>query len=251
MNDTGWLGVLAWVLQPGAAAYALRLSRLFGTRRVGWFVCCAFLCLALLHISHLISPRGSGIGMVDLLISVLLLIGLAHFETVFSGQLRSEGSERQLRAELKSITTRNLDLEETNRTLLELNARRDRNEEELKECARQFRSLFFDNPQPMWIFDLRSLKFLEINKAALREYGFTEAEFMALTPRGLHRAEDLDAFIQDAARPKSSEGARGAWQHYRKDGALIDVEVTASDLFYAQRPARLVVAQNVSRRQAL
>src|SRR5207302_1077837 len=142
-------------------------------------------------------------------------------------------------------------LEETNRTLLELNARRDRNEEELKESARQFRSLFLDNPQPMWIFDLRSLKFLEINKATLREYAFTEAELMALTPRGLHPAQDLDAFIQDAARPKSSEGARSTWQHYRKDGTVIDVEVTACDLFYAQRPARLVVAQNVSRRRAL
>jgi|ERR1041385_7546734 PAS domain S-box-containing protein len=251
MSDTGWLGVLAWVLQPGAAVYALRLNRLFGTRRVGWSVCAAFLSLAVLHVIHLADPRGSGIGFVDVLISALLLIGLAHVESVFSSQACFETKENKLRKELRSVTRRNQDLEEANLTLHELNSQHDQAERELKESARQFRSLFLDNPQPMWIFDLRELRFLEVNKAALREYGFTESEFMALTPRSLHPENDLDAFLQDTARPKPAAGSRSLWQHFHKDGALIDVEVTACDLFYSHRPARLILAQNVTRKQQL
>src|SRR5438874_5585078 len=177
MSDTGWLGVLAWVLQPGAAIYALRLNRLFGTRRVGWSVCAAFFALAVLHVIHLLSPRGSGVGFMDVLVSILLLICFAHLEAVFGGQAHYQTREQQLRSDLRSVTKRNADLEDANRALHELNAERQQREEELKESARQFRALFLDNPQPMWIFDLRSCNFLEVNRAALREYGFTESEF--------------------------------------------------------------------------
>src|SRR5437660_983946 len=128
MNDMGLLGVLAWVLQPGAAVYALRLSRLFGTRRVGWFICAAFLSLALLHIIHLISPRGTQVGFLDVLISILLLIGLAHLDAVFGGQARFEGKQHELRKELRLMSKRNEELEDANRTLHEMNAEREERE---------------------------------------------------------------------------------------------------------------------------
>src|SRR5438270_12068895 len=111
MNDMGWLGLLAWVLQPGAAVYALRINRLFGIRRVGWCVCFAFFSLAFIHVIHLLGPRGQGAGLIDLLISLLLLIGLAHVEAVFGRELRFAGKEHQLRAELRSANRRTQDLE--------------------------------------------------------------------------------------------------------------------------------------------
>jgi len=251
MSDMGWLGLLAWVLQPGAAVYALRLNRLFGIRRVGWCVCFAFLSLALIHLLHLLDPRGGGAGFIDLLISLLLLIGLAHIDSVFGSQLRFEGKEQQLKKDLRSMTRRFQELEDANASLYRLNTHHDQRSKELEQSARQFQALFLENPLPMWIFDLRSLNFLEVNRAALREYGFTEAEFMALSPRGLYPAEDVEAFIQDATRPKSAAGNRSIWRHVLKDGNVIDVELTACDLFYSERPARLVVAENVTRKQQL
>jgi two-component system cell cycle sensor histidine kinase/response regulator CckA len=251
MSETGWLAILAWVLQPCSAVYALRISRLFGTRRVGWCVWFSFFCLALIHIIHLVNPRGPGIGFMDLLISLLLLIGLAHIDAVFGREARFEGKESQLRTELRSVTRRAQDFEDANVLLHRLNTQYEQRAQELEESARQFQSLFRDNPQAMWIFDLRSLNFLEVNRAALREYGYTEAEFMALTPRSLHLEPDLETFIQDAARPKPPGSQSSLWQHCLKDGSIIDVEVTACDLFYAQRPARLVLVHNITCKRQL
>lgn len=214
-------------------------------------MCFAFLSLALIHVLHLLDPRGGSIGFIDLLISLLLLIGLAHIESVFGSQLRFEGKEHTLRSELRSLSRRFEEIEESNASLSRLNSQHVQRSQELEQSARQFHTLFMENPLPMWIIDLRSLGFLEVNRAALREYGFTEAEFRAVSPRGLYPAEDVEAFIQDAARPKPAGGNRTTWRHVHKDGAIADVELTACDLFYAERPARLVIVENVTRKRQL
>ncbi len=43
-----------------------------------------------------------------------------------------------------------------------------------------FRILFTNNPQPMWVYDLRTLKFLEVNNAAIDRYGYSRDEFLGM-----------------------------------------------------------------------
>ena len=49
----------------------------------------------------------------------------------------------------------------------------------------RFRVLFADNPLPMWVFDLKTLYFLEVNKAAMKAYGYSRDEFLRLTIRDI------------------------------------------------------------------
>jgi hypothetical protein len=102
------MGFTAGVLQFIVAAYALRLSRRFGTMRVGWSLFWAFLLLAVLHLTQSVM-HGSGstefglkVDAMDALISMLLLIGLVHLEAMLKERVRVEQEEKRLRAELES-----------------------------------------------------------------------------------------------------------------------------------------------------
>jgi hypothetical protein len=102
------MGFTAGVLQFVVAAYALRLSRRFGTMRVGWSLFWAFLLLAVLHLTQSImhvngsTEFGLKVDAMDVLISMLLLIGLVHLEALLKERVRVEQEEKRLRAELES-----------------------------------------------------------------------------------------------------------------------------------------------------
>jgi phage host-nuclease inhibitor protein Gam len=102
------MGFITGALQFAVAGYALRLNRIFGTARVGWSLFWAFALLALLHLFQSISsfnsgePLGVEIEVMYSLISLLLLTGMVHLETLLKERLRFEREERRLRAELES-----------------------------------------------------------------------------------------------------------------------------------------------------
>ncbi len=111
---------------------------------------------------------------------------------------------------------------------------------------RHYRLLFENNPAPMWVFDCHTLKFLDVNTAATDHYGYTRDEFLAMTIRDIRPSEAVPAL--DAHLRMVPEGPSGpaVWRHQKKDGTLIDVEITANDLPFGERSARLVLARDVT-----
>jgi len=111
-----------------------------------------------------------------------------------------------------------------------------------------FRQLFDGSPMPMWVFDRETLRFLEVNRAAIEHYGYPRERFLEMTirdirPRG--EVERLDRYLAGV----SPEGRRtGAWRHLRADGTEIDVEIASDELELDGRDARLVVATDISER---
>jgi len=133
--------------------------------------------------------------------------------------------------------------------LLQVIGRLRQEKETLRESEALYRFLFVENPQPMWIFDLRSLRLLNLNNAALQLYGFSQQEWANLTASELFAPAAAAAFRRDVAKPCSGPQFRGRWQHRRRDRTLIDVEITAVDLKYSGYPARLILATDVSEQQ--
>ncbi len=117
----------------------------------------------------------------------------------------------------------------------------------------RFDDLFQDHPQPMWIYDLVSLRFLRVNAAACRHYGYSEAEFLRMTIRDIRPpseharlAADLAATAHLHALPQSS----GVWTHMKRDGRPISVRISSHALIYEGRRARLVFAFDVTQQVA-
>lgn len=248
-------GALAWFiasLQPAVAGYALRLNRNFGTQRVGWWLFVAFCLLALSHLmqrSQIFPGQSSTQASVilELLLPLLLLIGMAHTETVFVSRLRVERNQRALVLDLESkAQEKTAALCRENDNLLDEIARERQRHKTLQDSEREYRLLFANIPQPIWVFDLRSFRILAVNNSALSQYGFSPEEFLARSACELLPPEDVPAFLQDAAQPACGLQSPGLWRHRTKHGALLNVETTVVDLRFAGCPARLILARNLT-----
>ncbi len=112
----------------------------------------------------------------------------------------------------------------------------------------QYRHLFEANPTPMWVYDVETLRILEVNAAAIAQYGYTREEFLARTARDIRPAQEL-AQAPELILQADGAGFRGRWRHQRKDGAVIFVSLYSSPLTFAGRAARMVVATDVSEQQ--
>jgi PAS domain S-box-containing protein len=128
---------------------------------------------------------------------------------------------------------------------------RKRAEEELLQSEQRYRLLFERNPQPMWVFDLETLFFLEVNDAAIQHYGYAREEFLAMTIKDIRPAEDIPNLLANVSGVTSQHEDAGIWKHRKKDGTIIDVEITAHELTFYGRHAQLVLAYDVTERGTL
>ncbi len=248
------LGLVQCVIPP----YAFRLTRVFGTTRVGWVLFAVFSLMALLQVIRATVPTSWGtdpnlaFDVLSFLIPILLLIGMVHIETLFKERLRLEQEEKKLRDALETaVKQRTAELDTANDELRREISLRKQGEEELRKSKEQYRFLFEENPQPMWIYDLEDSHFLAFNSATLRTYGYDGTELRDLTFKDLWSAGQLERFETLTTRSSAGTQHRGFWQHRRKDGSVMEVEIAWLDLVYASRRARLVLAHDVSAQRLL
>jgi diguanylate cyclase (GGDEF)-like protein/PAS domain S-box-containing protein len=117
-------------------------------------------------------------------------------------------------------------------------------ERQLRQSEAEFRLLFFNNPLPAWVFDRETHTIVEVNEQAIAYYGYSREEFIGL------RVSDLVVPGQLPARNETDARNR-TYRHRTKDGRQIEVETTAHPLTFHDRPAMLVIAQDVTARNAL
>ena len=128
---------------------------------------------------------------------------------------------------------------------------RRRSEEALRKSESMFRLLFSHTPLPTWVFDTETGKFLEVNEAAVKQYGYSEDEFRRMSVLDLQPLSDRGMAKEIWRHPSLEAFHRGQWRHAGKDGRIFKVELVAHELEYAGRRVRLVVAQDISERQQL
>lgn len=124
----------------------------------------------------------------------------------------------------------------------ELEARR-----KLGESEAHYRLLFERNPQPMFVLDEETLRYLDVNDAALRHYGYTREEFLRMTAADLRPTDDVAQF-HFAHSSDWPVDERRQFRHRKRNGDVIDVEIVRDFITYQGRPARLVLATDVTER---
>ncbi|HJQ22860.1 MAG TPA: PAS domain S-box protein [Blastocatellia bacterium] len=127
---------------------------------------------------------------------------------------------------------------------------RQRATEALRQSEERYRRLFESTPQPMWVYDKRTFAFLAVNPAAVRRYGYTAEEFLAMTIADIRPAADLGPLHEHLANGLQDDWAT-VWRHRKKDGTVIEVEILSHDLEFEGRAARLVLATDVTERRSL
>ena len=112
----------------------------------------------------------------------------------------------------------------------------------------RFRRVFFEHPQPMWVLDAETQRFLAVNDAAVAKYGYSAEEFAALTIAVIRR--DVAHLAVDFNRARAGKSAFSA-RHRLRDGRLIDVEVITVAQEFDGRPGILTLINDVTERNRL
>jgi PAS domain S-box-containing protein len=119
----------------------------------------------------------------------------------------------------------------------------------LRQSEARYHLLFDSNPHPVWVYDLQTLGILDVNHSAVQNYGYSREEFLSLTIKDIRPPEDVPALLESAVKAPPDVEAAGVWRHCKKDGTVIDVEITSHPLVYGGKNARLVVATDVTTRK--
>ena len=126
-----------------------------------------------------------------------------------------------------------------------------RAEEVLRLSEERYRLLFENNPLPMWLYDRETLRFLAVNDSVVQHYGYTREELAAMSTTQFHPGEDVAMLMKALDEAVGGPLRMREWRHRRKDGSMIHVEVMARSLEYNGRPARLVIATDITEKKLL
>ena len=116
---------------------------------------------------------------------------------------------------------------------------------------RNYRMLFEGHPQPMWLYDVDTFAFLEVNDSASARYGYSRDEFLAMTIADIRPPQDMPKFLELQAQPLASSDRTGPWRHLLKDGSTIQVLVTSHAVTFGEHHARFVLAEDLTESQRL
>ena len=116
----------------------------------------------------------------------------------------------------------------------------------LVNFGEQYKSLFYSNPNPFWIYDYNTLRFLEVNEAAIRTYGYTQDEFKKMTILDIRPEEDHQRVREFISRISDKAFLSGNWTHFGKNGNAFTVSVMAHKLKFNNRDCVVVIAQDVT-----
>jgi len=132
--------------------------------------------------------------------------------------------------------------------------REDEEQYNKEEAISGYGILFDNNPNPMWIYEVSSLRFLKVNAAAIKTYGYSEAEFLTMTIQDIRPKADqsaLNDFLQDREISEAKctgYSNSGIWRHLTKSGELIHAEMYGDTIQYKHYDCRLTVATNITER---
>ncbi len=190
---------------------------------------------------------GSASGPVSVITVPLLYAGVAIGSvTVTSPRSDAFSADQaaalqQLAAQIKSAAMRLHMLGELRRI--------DRQREDSMATSQTvFHRLFFENPQPMWVIDVETQRFLLVNDAACAKYGYSREEFAEMTAATIRRDAAQWAIDLGKARAKTSTLTA---RHRLRDGRVIDVEITTGPQEFEGRPAILSIISDVTERNRL
>lgn len=120
-------------------------------------------------------------------------------------------------------------------------------QEALADSEARYRQLFEANPQPMWVYDLETHEFLQVNEAAVRHYGYSHEEFARMTIKNvsLPREQTVSNHVNIKSLSPGYHTNR-VWKHRKKNGALMDVEISSHNLDFGGKRAGLVLIHDVT-----
>jgi PAS domain S-box-containing protein len=121
-----------------------------------------------------------------------------------------------------------------------------RHEQKAESHNWQYRQLFEDNPNPMWVFDKETFAFLAVNQAAVAQYGYSKEEFLRMNILDIRPGEDAMKVKKNLKEAPADYYSTGIWRHYRKDKSLLYVKISSHGMHFNNRPSEIILASDLT-----
>lgn len=109
-----------------------------------------------------------------------------------------------------------------------------------------FLELFEGNAQPMWIFDLGTLRFLAVNAAMEQKFGYSRDELLRMTVLEIRSADEVGRLKEYLDRQGEGVAQAGRWRHLGRNGRVIHMDITTRRIRFEGRRAEIVLAIDVT-----
>jgi two-component system cell cycle sensor histidine kinase/response regulator CckA len=127
------------------------------------------------------------------------------------------------------------------------NTEEERIEEELRLSESRYHQMFNNNPLPSFVYDSETLKIIDINNIAIEHYQYPREEFLALSIKEIHPSEDIPSLMEHFTKTDPSQDGK-PWRHKKKDGSIINVEITERALNVTGTKYRLAIIKDITER---
>lgn len=121
-------------------------------------------------------------------------------------------------------------------------------EKKLKESEERYKILFNKSPLPKLIFEISTFKIVEVNETAVINYGYSRDEFLSMTIYDYRPAKDFEKvnYVLSTIGNADEVHHFGTYDHIKKDGSIIKVDVTGYRLNYQNTDCLLVEFNDVT-----
>src|SRR5690606_18331498 len=120
----------------------------------------------------------------------------------------------------------------------------------LKDSEKRYRDLFHLSPQPMWVCELETLAFLDVNQSAVNHYGYSKDEFLSMSFWEIRHSEEEEELKERIKKVRKSQHtfSKGIFNHKKKNGEMIQVDVQGNIIEFKGKKAELVLANDITER---
>jgi PAS domain S-box-containing protein len=124
-------------------------------------------------------------------------------------------------------------------------------EEQLQASELRYRLLFKANPHPMWLYDVDTLQFLEVNDATIHYYGYSKEEFLSMSIKDIRPEEEHEALMTHLQHAMEHDGFNeaGIWRHQKKNGEIIEAEIISHTLEFNGHNAKMVLVNEMTKQK--
>lgn len=117
------------------------------------------------------------------------------------------------------------------------------------DAKTRYSDLFHLSPLPMWVYDLGTFQFLDVNEAVIKKYGYTKEEFLKMTIKEIRPEEDYPIFDEgvNSFSQYRDNFKKRYLRHKKKNGAIINVEVQSNIIYFKNQKVKLVIANDITK----
>ncbi len=121
---------------------------------------------------------------------------------------------------------------------------------DLKESEKRYSDLFHFSPQPMWVYDMVSFQFVQVNDAAIEEYGYTKNEFMNMTiaELELESKSAMSSYQSPESLNFRKSLSKNRKLYVKKSGEVIEVELYTDEIIINNKTFQSVIAIDVTQK---